>query len=342
MRNVIGGNSYRAARPPGGGLYVEPPDCSDLTEVMIKKILKWTAVIVICFFAAIVAVAILAPESVPSPVGATGQVVAQITSTTTSEASVAQASSSTQVATGNKVAAQSQTIPPATPSKTPAPSKPAPTSSQYTYYPVTKVVDGDTIAINLGGTSETIRLIGINTPETVDPRKPVECFGKQASDEAKALLSGKKVRIEKDPTQGDRDKYGRLLAYVWRDDGLFFNEVMILQGYAYEYTYDKPYKYQPQFKANQATAKSQSKGLWAPDTCDGSLSTSSTADTPTPAATSPSGHTFYLSTYYTSKYYYCDTDDGWKSLSANYLKSYSSEQTLLAAYPSRTLHEPCK
>lgn len=218
--------------------------------------------------------------------------------------------------------------------------KPVTTQSVQKYYSVTKVVDGDTITINLDGTSETIRLIGINTPETVDPRKPVECFGKQASDEAKTLLSGKKVRIEKDSTQGERDKYGRLLAYIFRDDGLFFNEHMIQQGYAYEYTYNKPYKYQTQFKADQVLAKSQGKGLWATGVCDGIVATSSTSTSTT--ATSPSGHTFYLSTYYSSKLYYCDTDDGWKSLSPNYLKSYSLEQSLLTAYPSRTLHEPCK
>lgn len=218
--------------------------------------------------------------------------------------------------------------------------KPVTTQSVQKYYSVTKVVDGDTITINLDGTSEAIRLIGINTPETVDPRKPVECFGKQASDEAKTLLSGKKVRIEKDLTQGERDKYGRLLAYIFRDDGLFFNEHMIQQGYAYEYTYNKPYKYQTQFKADQVLAKSQGKGLWATGICDVAVATSSTSTFTT--TTSPSGHTFYLSTYYSSKFYYCDTDDGWKSLSTNYLKSYSSEQSLLTAYPSRTLHEPCK
>ncbi|OIO30850.1 hypothetical protein AUJ77_01750 [Candidatus Nomurabacteria bacterium CG1_02_43_90] len=218
--------------------------------------------------------------------------------------------------------------------------KPATTQSIQKYYPVTKVVDGDTVTINLDGTSETIRLIGINTPETVDPRKPVECFGKQASDEAKTILIGKKVRIEKDSTQGERDKYGRLLAYVFRDDGLFFNEHMIQQGYAYEYTYNKPYKYQTQFKADQVTAQSQGKGLWASGVCDSTVTTSSTSTSTT--TTSPSGHIFYLSTYYSSKLYYCDTDDGWKSLSPNYLKSYSSEQSLLTAYPSRTLHEPCK
>lgn len=135
-------------------------------------------------------------------------------------------------------------------------------------YTVTKVVDGDTLAISINGKSETIRLIGIDTPETVDPRTTVQCFGKEASDKAKELLTGKKVRIEKDPTQGERDKYDRLLAYVWREDGLFFNKYMVEQGYAHEYTYNTPYKYQSEFKAAQATAQAQKRGLWAPGVCE--------------------------------------------------------------------------
>ena len=75
-----------------------------------------------------------------------------------------------------------------------------------TFYPVTKVVDGDTIAVEMNGKKETVRLIGLDTPETVEPRKPVQCFGKQASDKAKEILSGKRVRLEMDASQGERDK----------------------------------------------------------------------------------------------------------------------------------------
>ena len=300
-------------------------------DFMIKKILKWTIITVGCLFGVIVAVAIIS-EPITKPIEtATHEVVSPV-STTTAEISVSKATTSSYFEVKNTVS-----VPPQT---TATQTKPATSDTKYTYYSVTKVVDGDTVTINLDGTSETIRLIGINTPETVDPRKPVECFGKQASDEAKILLSGKKVRIEKDSTQGERDKYGRLLAYVFRDDGLFFNEHMIQQGYAYEYTYNKPYKYQTQFKDDQVLAKSQGTGLWAPGVCDGAVTTSSTSTSSN--TTSSSGHTFYLSTYYSAKLYYCDTDDGWKSLSTNYLKSYVSEQALLTAYPSRTLHEPCK
>ncbi len=75
-------------------------------------------------------------------------------------------------------------------------------------YPVIKVIDGDTITIAIDGKNETLRLIGINTPETVDPRTTVECFGKEASAKAYEFLDGRSVRIEQDASQGERDKYG--------------------------------------------------------------------------------------------------------------------------------------
>lgn len=136
-------------------------------------------------------------------------------------------------------------------------------------YPVVKVVDGDTIVVALGGINQTVRLIGINTPESVDPRKPVECFGNEASDKAKSILMGRSVRLVVDPTQGERDKYNRILRYVFRDDGLFFNKQMILEGYAYEYTYSTPYQYQAEFKEAQGNAQQSKVGLWSPDTACG-------------------------------------------------------------------------
>src|SRR3989344_597130 len=136
-----------------------------------------------------------------------------------------------------------------------------------TYYPVTKVVDGDTIAVNMNGKNETIRLIGLDTPETVDPRKPVQCFGEEASKKAKEILTGKSVRIEMDASQGERDKYGRLLAYVFLEDGTLFNQLMIAQGFGHEYTYNLPYKYQEEFKEAEKLAREEKKGLWAPEAC---------------------------------------------------------------------------
>ena len=132
-----------------------------------------------------------------------------------------------------------------------------------------KVVDGDTVDIAQDDKSVRVRLIGINSPESVDPRRPVECFGKEASNHAKEILSGKTVRIELDSSQGMYDKYGRLLAYIILQGGASFNQKMIAEGYAYEYTYDRPYKYQKTFKAAQVNAREQLLGLWSSQTCSG-------------------------------------------------------------------------
>lgn len=162
---------------------------------------------------------------------------------------------------------------------------------QADIFRVSKVIDGDTIVIeSMSRDSQqkdsqqktTIRLIGMNTPETVDPRRKVECFGKEASAKAKEILLGKTVRLEYDDTQDILDKYGRRLAYVFvqdessvakqvsnTDSEIFFNAYMIEQGYAYEYTYSKPYKYQKDFKDAQKRAEAERRGLWSTETCDG-------------------------------------------------------------------------
>ncbi len=212
--------------------------------------------------------------------------------------------------------------------------KPTP---QYTFYSVTSVVDGDTIKVNINGTVETLRLIGMDTPETVDPRKPVQCFGKEASNKAKELLVGTKVRLEKDPTQGELDKYGRTLAYIYREDGMFYNKYMIEQGYAHEYTYNTPYKYQAEFKAVQKSAQENLRGLWSATTCNGDTTSSSSQPT-----TTQSAGKFYTSSHYSAKYYYPESCDGWQSLSASYLKSFDSIEALLATYPSRTKSPQCQ
>ena len=134
-------------------------------------------------------------------------------------------------------------------------------------YKVVIVVDGDTIDVEIEGKVERLRLIGINTPETVDPRREVECFGKQASENAKDLLLDKFVTLENDETQQERDRYGRLLRYVYLPDGASFNKYMIEEGFAYEYTYGTPYKYQTEFRQAQADAQNQQKGLWNPSAC---------------------------------------------------------------------------
>ena len=134
-------------------------------------------------------------------------------------------------------------------------------------YTVLKVVDGDTIHVSANGQKLKIRMIGLDTPETVDPRKPVQCFGREASAQAKTILGGQQVYLETDPSQDTIDKYGRTLAYVWTASGRLFNLDMIVDGYAFEYTYDLPYRYQADFKTAENDARTQERGLWSPGAC---------------------------------------------------------------------------
>jgi micrococcal nuclease len=146
---------------------------------------------------------------------------------------------------------------------------------------VVKVVDGDTIDVQVDGREERVRLIGINTPESVDPRRPVQCFGREASANAKAMLDGRDVLLEDDESQDSRDSNGRLLRYVWLPDGRMANLEQIVGGFAFEYTYAAPYRYREAFRDAEAEAKAADRGLWAATTCAGQ---SIPADA-TPAAT---------------------------------------------------------
>lgn len=129
-------------------------------------------------------------------------------------------------------------------------------------YQVANVLDGDTFEIKIGKKNQTVRMLGVDTPETVDPRKPVQCYGKEASDETKSILSHYAVTLKMDKTQSMTDKFGRLLAYVYREDGLFMNEFLLKNGLAREYTYSKPYMFQKEFKAFEMAAKEEKAGLW--------------------------------------------------------------------------------
>lgn len=132
---------------------------------------------------------------------------------------------------------------------------------------VSRIVDGDTVKVFIEGEEETIRVIGINTPETVDPRKSVECFGQEASNALKEMLdTGEIVRLTADATQDDRDKYGRLLRYITDDGGQDVGLGLISQGYAYEYTYDVPYERQDAYKEAENAAQAGELGLWG-DVC---------------------------------------------------------------------------
>ena len=124
------------------------------------------------------------------------------------------------------------------------------------YYTCTRVVDGDTIVVEDIG---KVRLIGVDTPETVHPRKPVEYFGKEASAFTKRMVEGKKVRIEYDWQR--KDKYGKILAYVYLEDGTFLNAEIIKQGYGHAYT-RYPFKYLEQFRKYEKEARENKRGLW--------------------------------------------------------------------------------
>lgn len=133
-------------------------------------------------------------------------------------------------------------------------------------YPVTKVVDGDTLWVDINGVNTKIRLIGVNTPETVSPSKPVECYGPEASNYTKSMLDGKYVGLEADSSQGDVDIYGRALRYVYINHQNF-NFLLIANGYGFEYTFNTPYKYQSNFKSIEVEAKTNLRGLWSPENC---------------------------------------------------------------------------
>ncbi len=130
-------------------------------------------------------------------------------------------------------------------------------------YKVTKVIDGDTIQIEGG---YKIRYIGIDAPETVDPKRPVGCYGRQASDKNKELVLGKNIIPEKDVSE--TDKFGRLLRYVYlagpeaSSGSVFVNDYLVRSGYAKVSTYPPDVKYQQQFLESERYARENNLGLW--------------------------------------------------------------------------------
>lgn len=133
--------------------------------------------------------------------------------------------------------------------------------SYATDFNVLRVVDGDTIVVTLNGAKEKVRLIGVDTPETVDPRRPVQYFGKEASAFTKKHIAGQTVRLDI-PSQ-DRDRYNRILAYVYRaSDDFFLNYEIIKRGYGFAYT-KYPFKYMEEFKKAEQRARENGVGLWA-------------------------------------------------------------------------------
>lgn len=126
-------------------------------------------------------------------------------------------------------------------------------------YRVTRVIDGDTIEIDLHGRRERVRYIGIDTPETVHPSRGVEPYGLAASAANRRLVEGREVRLEFDVEK--RDRYGRLLAYVWLDD-ILVNEWLVRNGYAQVATYPPNVRYVDRFLEAQRQARQGERGLW--------------------------------------------------------------------------------
>jgi len=130
------------------------------------------------------------------------------------------------------------------------------------YYNVKEFADGDTITVDMNGTPEKIRFIGVDTPETQDPRKAVQCYGKAASEFTKRFIGNQPVRLEADPINTNRDRYNRLLRYVYLQDGTLVNAEIIKQGYGFAYT-SFPFTKVDEFRNLQKQAQDQKAGLWS-------------------------------------------------------------------------------
>lgn len=128
-------------------------------------------------------------------------------------------------------------------------------------YKVVSFHDGDTITVDMEGKAEIIRFIGVDTPETQDPRKAVQCFGKAASNFTKMLIGEQPVRLEADPLSSNRDRYNRLLRYVYLPDGRLVQAEIIKEGYGFAYT-SFPFTKSEEFSNYQRAARETEKGLW--------------------------------------------------------------------------------
>jgi micrococcal nuclease len=136
---------------------------------------------------------------------------------------------------------------------------------------MTRVVDGDTLKASVSGRTETVRVVGLDTPESVKPGTPIECFALRATAEAQRLLPvGAAIRLESDPTQAKRDRYGRLLAHVWLADRTLYAERMIRGGFGIHYVYGGvPSIYARRLAVAEDAARASLRGLWSPTTCAG-------------------------------------------------------------------------
>lgn len=135
-------------------------------------------------------------------------------------------------------------------------------SSQAQQVQVVQVVDGDTVKVLLANEQETVRLIGLDTPELARAGSLAECFAAEAKQTLTELVEGQTVELVADSSQAERDRYGRLLGYLFLATGENVAQVLIASGYGHEYTYQDPYLYQQQFRQAEIAAREQRLGLW--------------------------------------------------------------------------------
>lgn len=126
-------------------------------------------------------------------------------------------------------------------------------------YAVAGITDGDTIKVRVGGTTERVRLIGLDAPEL----KGGECWSQKAASKMQSLVQSRSVHLVRDPSQADRDRYGRLLRHVSTTDGRLVAEVLIAGGFARELTYDGAYDHQGAYRAAEERAKAKKLGIWS-------------------------------------------------------------------------------
>jgi micrococcal nuclease len=125
--------------------------------------------------------------------------------------------------------------------------------------PVVGVVDGDTIKVRVNGITERVRVIGIDTPELASR----DCFAQEASSRMQSLVQSRSVRLVADPSQADRDRYGRLLRHVRLADGRSVAQLLIAGGYGEEYTYDRAYAGQAAYRKAEEAARAARRGIWS-------------------------------------------------------------------------------
>lgn len=140
--------------------------------------------------------------------------------------------------------------------------KQASEASQPGLYSINHFIDGDTVSVNMNGAAQSIRFIGVDTPETHKPNTPVQCYGELAAAYTKQMIGTRRVRLVADSESDNRDVYGRLVRYVYLPDGRNLDELLIQNGYGFAYTY-YPFTQSARFAADQQAARASGKGLWS-------------------------------------------------------------------------------